>query len=410
MLNFNSFRQNTLVYSFIIAVAFIVILLLILLIIGVFLKKEYSKEAQSYFESDFLATSQNYQRASILLFALRQIVTFVSMTVLFMLVLKLFAGNYKPSILTALILILIFFVCLILITFLFSFYRGFIVEHRFGLSNHSVGSWLWDYLKSQAISLLISLGAFTGLYALIKYMPKYWWLLAWAGFVFFIIIGTYMAPVFIDPLFYKFKPLEDRVLRERVIGLADKAGIEVRDVLVADASTKTKKANAYFTGAGTTKRIVLYDNLVNDFTHKQTLAVVAHEMAHWKYAHILKSIAIASGISFAGFLFLFYVLRGLNIYDIRGVFLAIILINLLSFAILPAQHAISRRFETQADRKAQMLTGDYKTQIDLSVDLARSNLSMVEPHKIVKMILYTHPCVMERIHEAIQYEKEISGQ
>ncbi len=408
MLHLNAFRQHALIYAIIIALAFIVLMMLTLLIIGVFLKKEYSLDAQVYFDSDFLGIAQNYQRASIILFAVRQIVTFVFMALLFMLVLRIFSNHYRPSVPTALIVVLAFFVALIIITFLFSFYRGFIVEHRFGLSNHTVGSWLSDYLKSQAISLLINLGAFTGLYALIKYMPRYWWLISWAAIVVFIIIGTYISPVLIDPLFYKFKPLQDHVLKGRILDLADDAEIEVRDVLVADASTKTKKANAYFTGVGTTKRIVLYDNLIHDFSHEQTLAVVAHEMAHWKYAHIVKAIAIAAGFSFAALLFLGYIIKGLDIHDIRGVFLVIILFHLLSFAILPAQNAISRRFEVQSDRKAQMLTGDYKTQIDLSVDLSKSNLAMVEPNKIIRTILTTHPSAMQRINNAITWEKEIN--
>lgn len=409
MFNLNAFRQNMLIYSIIIAIVFIVIVLLLLLVIGVFLKKEYSEDAQSYFGSDFLTNSQSYQRISIILFVTRQVMTFASMAVLFIIVPRIFANNYKPPILIALTSILVFFVSLIIITFIFSFYRGFVIEHRFGLSNHTAVSWLSDYLKSQGISLLINMGAFTSLYALIKYIPKYWWLISWVVLVVFIIIGTYIAPVLIDPLFYKFKPLEDKVLKEKVIDIADKADIEVSDVLIADASTKTKKANAYFTGVGTTKRIVLYDNLINDFSHDQTLSVVAHEMAHWKYAHILKAIAIASGISLIGFLFLGYIIKGLNIYDIRSVFLVIILFNLVSFAILPAENAISRRFEVQADRKAQILTGDYQTQIDLTVNLARSNLSMVEPNKIVRTILHTHPSVMERINNAIKWKEDIDN-
>jgi STE24 endopeptidase len=406
MLQLNAFRHHALFYGIISALAFIVLVMLTLLIIGVFLKKQYSAEAQAYFDSDFLTIAQSYQRVSILLFVVRQIVTFVSMALLFMLVLQIFSNPYRPSVLTALIVILAFFVALIIITFIFSFYRGFIVEHRFGLSNHTVGSWLSDYLKSQVISLLINMGAFTGLYALIKYMPRYWWLISWAAIVVFIIIGTYVSPVLIDPLFYKFKPLHDHVLKGKVLELADDAEIKVRDVLVADASTKTKKANAYFTGVGATKRIVLYDNLIKDFSHEQTLAVVAHEMAHWKYAHIVKAIAIALGFSFAAMLFLGYIIKGLDIHDIRGVFLVIILFHLLSFAILPAQNAISRRFEVQADKKAQILTADYKTQVDLSVDLSRSNLAMVEPHKIIRTILYSHPSSMERINNAITWEKE----
>lgn len=395
------------IYILISAVAVAALVILLLLISGVFLKKDYSSDALRYFDKDFLDISYNYQKISVTIFVINQIISFSLMFLIFLLSFKIFSKNYRATLLAALISMLIFFLALIVMTFLFSYYRGFIIEHRFGLSNQTFNGWFADYLKSQSISLGINLAAFISIYALIIYIPRYWWVISWAVVVIFIILGTYIAPIVIDPLFYKFKPLENENLKEKIISISDKANVRVSAVLVADASTKTKTANAYFTGIGSTKRIVLYDNLLTGFSDEETLSVVAHEIAHWEYGHIIKSLAIACIISFIGFLLLGYIIKGLNLYDIRGLFLIIILFSIVSFTIMPLENAISRRFESQADKRAQMLTQNYKTRIDLSVNLAKSNLSMVEPDGIVKAILYSHPPVIERIKNAIKWEEEL---
>ncbi|GAI17064.1 unnamed protein product, partial [marine sediment metagenome] len=124
------------------------------------------------------------------------------------------------------------------------------------------------------------------------YIPKYWWIISSAVLAIFIVVITYLYPILIDPLFYKFEKLKDTNFQEQIINIAGKAGIEVKEVLVADASRKTNKANAYFTGIGGSKRIVVFDNLINNFSRKETLNVIAHEIGHWYNWHIFKSIII----------------------------------------------------------------------------------------------------------------------
>src|SRR5450830_684729 len=163
------------IYILISAVAVAALVILLLLISGVFLKKDYSSDALRYFDKDFLDISYNYQKISVTIFVINQIISFSLMFLIFLLSFKIFSKNYRATLLAALISMLIFFLALIVMTFLFSYYRGFIIEHRFGLSNQTFNGWFADYLKSQSISLGINLAAFISIYALIIYIPRYWW-------------------------------------------------------------------------------------------------------------------------------------------------------------------------------------------------------------------------------------------
>ena len=154
------------------------------------------------------------------------------------------------------------------------------------------------YLKSNAVSLVISVIIFTGFYALVKYFPLRWWVYAGVISIVLMLAGTYLYPLLIDPLFYRFEPMRDREMNTRILDMAEQAGIQVQEVLVADASRKTVKANAYFTGLGSSKRIVVYDTLLTGFSREEALAVIAHEIAHWKYSHIVKGIILSAQVYF----------------------------------------------------------------------------------------------------------------
>jgi STE24 endopeptidase len=261
--------------------------------------------------------------------------------------------------------------------------------------------WFSDYGKSKAIDIVISVGGMTGIYALMVYMPKYWWLISASAVAVFIIIAVYLYPVLIDPLFYKFKKLDDDKLEQEVFQVAEKAGIEIEEILIADASRRTVRANAYFSGIGNTKRVVLYDNLIDDFSREEVLNVIAHEAGHWKSSHVLKSIGMSIAGVFLGFFMLgFIISRAGFTGDIRTVFILIFITVIITFLMLPFQNMISRYFEKQTDEITLELTGGYETQISLMVRLAESNLSDVDPHPVVKYILYSHPPVMERISYA----------
>ena len=371
---------------------------LTILVVNLAVKPSYGPDTLKYFSGDFLSTASAYGRTSMILSIFSKVLSWAVMGIVLFIIWKYFTAGPRINILVAAGYITLFYILLSIILLPLSFYRGYTIEHQFGQSVQTVGMWFSDYGKSKAIDIIVSVGAMTGIYALLVYVPRYWWLIAASAMAVFIIIAVYLYPILIDPLFYKFKKLDDNKLQEEILGITKKAGIEVEEILIADASRRTIKANAYFTGVGNTRRIVLYDNLINNFSNEEILNVIAHEAGHWKYSHVLKSIGMSIVGGFLGFflLALLFSRAGLK-GDIRAVFILILIISLVTFLILPFQNMVSRYFEKQTDETALEITNGYDAQIALMVRLAESNLSNVEPHPVIKYILYSHPPIMERI-------------
>ncbi len=371
---------------------------LMILVVNLAVKPSYGPDTLKYFSSDFLSTASAYGRTSMILSITSKVLSWAVMGIVLFIIWKYFTAGPRVNILAAAGYITLFYILLSIILLPLSFYRGYTIEHQFGQSVQTVGMWFSDYGKSKAIDIIVSVGAMTGIYALLVYVPRYWWLIAASAMAVFIIIAVYLYPILIDPLFYKFKKLDDNKLQEEILGITKKAGIEVEEILIADASRRTIKANAYFTGVGNTRRIVLYDNLINNFSNEEILNVIAHEAGHWKYSHVLKSIGMSIIGGFLGFflLALLFSRAGLK-GDIRAVFILILIISMVTFLILPFQNMVSRYFEKQTDETALEITNGYDAQIALMVRLAESNLSNVEPHPAIKYILYSHPPIMERI-------------
>lgn len=381
------------------------LLIIAALFLGAYSRPAFSAEALALFDAGFLERAAGYQRASLQVSLARTLINWAGLAAL-----VLFGWNYfsrfRPPLLTAAACIALIFIALYLLTLPLDCYRGFVLEHRFGLSTQNFVSWLADYLKSNAVSLVISVIIFTGFYALVKYFPLRWWVYAGVISIVLMLAGTYLYPLLIDPLFYRFEPMRDREMNTRILDMAEQAGIQVQEVLVADASRKTVKANAYFTGLGSSKRIVVYDTLLTGFSREEALAVIAHEIAHWKYSHIVKGIILSAVQMFISLFLLFLVFKETGISgttamgsraDFRVVAVALLFFTLLSFVALPIQNAVSRSFERQADRAAIELTGSKELHVTLHRNLARANLGDVEPHPLVKAILYTHPSTLERI-------------
>jgi len=393
-----------LIWLVIISVSVVFLGVITIFVINVFYKPASSNEVLRYFDQDFLKRSSEYHKISLTISLVSKIITLFFMMAVLFIAWKYFSKTPRIPILMALTYIALFYVILQLILLPLSYYRGFIIEHRFGLSNQTLSMWFSDFIKSRAISFVISTGALTGIYALMVYLPKYWWQVSTVAFIIFIIIGTYLYPIIIDPLFYKFEKLEDNKLKSQIIDISRKAGIEIEDVLVADASRRTSRANAYFTGIGNSKRIVIFDNLLNKFTGQQTVAVIAHEIGHWHYKHIIKNIIMGSALGVLA-VFLLQIILGKAglVGDFKAILLIILLMSTLSFITVPVQNTISRFFEKQADEFALKLTEDPEIQVSLTVKLASSNLSNVCPHPLIKVLLYSHPSTMERIKQAEQF-------
>lgn len=283
-------------------------------------------------------------------------------------------------------------------------YGGYIRERAYGLSTQSVGGWFTDWGKGFLVQALLLLPTISLIYLLIRRDPVRWFLPAGVGVGGLVLLLTFLAPILLDPLFHNFTPLEDQELKSRVLRLAERAGIPVEQVLVADASRRTVKANAYVTGLGETKRIVLYDTLLKRAAPEEVEVVLAHEMGHRLHHHIWKGVGLSILAAFLGLGITSVVLRwgavrGVMVHpaDPAGLPLFILALLTLTLLILPIQNSISRHFERQADLSALHLSRNREAYIKVEVDLARSNLADITPPRWAVLLLYTHPPVLERI-------------
>ena len=296
-----------------------------------------------------------------------------------------------------------------IVTLPLGYYVGFLREHAYGLSTQTQAGWFLDRAKAALITLALAVPMGVVLSLLWRRYPGRWVLPAWGLGSAVIILLVALAPIVIDPLFNTIRPLQRPDLRERVLALAARAGIPVDQVYELDASRRTRKGNAYFTGLGHTKRIVLYDTLIAGSTPEEVELVLAHEIGHWQRAHIWKGI----GLSILGLGILLWCgartlewaagRGGFHLAgpaDIAGLPLFLLVCSVLSLASLPIQNAISRTFERQADLTSLELTQDPTDFIRAEVTLARSNLSDLDPPAPIVWLLYSHPPVAERIRMA----------
>ncbi len=306
----------------------------------------------------------------------------------------------------------LFLLILSMATFPIRLYLGYLHEHAYGLSNQSLRDWLVDDVKANALGFVMLLPLAVLLYFFIRRFPNWWWAVDALCAAALIVIFVHLSPVLIEPIFFKCSQIKDQEIVDRFRELASKAGIRTSGVFKINASHKTRKVNAYFTGLGNTKRIVVYDNLLSDFTPEESEVVLAHEIGHWKEHHIWKSILISS---VGTFLTLFLMATMLKSAVVRGTFgirsiadplglpfMLLIFIS-LNFLTLPIQNAISRHFEREADMASLELTDDPGTFIEVERKLGRINLADVVPPLPVKLFLYTHPPVLERIRMAEDY-------
>ncbi len=220
----------------------------------------------------------------------------------------------------------------------------------------------------------------------------------------------------IEPLFNKFTPVEDGSLKSRIVGLASRAGINVSKVLKMDQSKRSRHTNAYFTGIGRTKRIILFDTLLEAMMPDEVLAVLAHEIGHWKRHHLLKGLLLTAAVSLA---FFFCAYQALSRHLLDTLFalrvdafpakavIAGFFAGMLSFLFTPAMNAFSRSLEREADRFSCGLKGDGEALINALVKLSRDNLSNLYPHPLYALFHYSHPPVPERIRYIREHcEKE----
>ncbi len=294
----------------------------------------------------------------------------------------------------------------------FSLYFTFSIENKYGFNRMTYRLWIADFLKSTVLSVvLLSIVVLAGLW-LVSWSVRFWWFWVWCFSLAFSLFITYVSPYVIAPLFNKFTPLEDADLREGVVLLASKAGIKVSKVLKMDESKRSRHTNAYFTGIGRTKRIVLFDTLLESMNRDEILAVLAHEIGHWKRWHLLKGLVLIQAFSLV---ILFLAFQGLSsdflstLFGIReDTFFAkavvvAFLAGMLSFLLKPLLGGFSRRLEREADRFSCDIEGRGESMISALVKLSKENLSNLCPHPLYALFHYTHPPVLQRIQEIREY-------
>lgn len=287
-------------------------------------------------------------------------------------------------------------------------YYSFRLEQRYQLSNQNLKGWAWDQVKEFLVGAVLASVLVELLYFIIREFPQHWWVVAWLGFLGVSVLLAQLAPILLFPIFYKFEPLQDEDLKLRLIRLGERAGTRVRGVYKWHLSEKSKKANAALTGLGNTRRIILADTLLADYSADEIEAVLAHELGHHVHRHILQGIAVQAAVTFLGFWAanwaLQYAVHRLHMFETLSDFanlplLALIFV-LLSFVLMPALNAFSRRNERQADRYAFENIADVSSFVSSMNKLADQNLAERTPSRWVEWWFHSHPAISRRIAAA----------
>ncbi len=288
-----------------------------------------------------------------------------------------------------------------------AFYAGFLLERRYGLSNETFPRWAGDEVKALAFGLVLGSGAAAILYAIIRLRPDTWWLPAGTAFTLLVVGLTNLAPVLLLPLFYTVKPLSHDSLRARLLALAGRAGASVVGAYEWGLAAKTKKANAALAGLGRTRRILVSDTMLSEYSEEEIEAVLAHELAHHVHHDIWKGIALETVLIFAGFFLAARILAAAVVplgltgpSDVAGLPILLLAAGAVSLVMVPAALAMSRAYERSADRFALDLTGNPAAFIAAMRRLGAQNLAEDDPSKLTQWLFYSHPPIRERIAAA----------
>jgi len=297
----------------------------------------------------------------------------------------------------------------------FSLYDAFVIEENYGFSTITPKLWASDLLKGLLVSAILMALLLCPLLGLIYYAKNTWWLWVWVLFISFQLLVLWLYPLIIAPLFNKYGPIKDHNLEERIFSIAKKAGIEIRGIYQVDAGKRSRHTNAYFTGIGKTKRIVLYDTLLKSHTTEEILSVLAHEIGHLKKRHIIKQLMLTQIVSFFALYIAYRLIEWPVIYKTFGfeesipyvgLLLLAVLFKPISFFFTPVWSAISRRFERQADDYSYLLLKTTRPLCSALRQLAKDNLANLFPHPLFAWFYYSHPPLTERIARLQEIEKE----
>jgi len=300
-----------------------------------------------------------------------------------------------------------------LLTLPFSIYHTFVIEERFDFNKTTPRTFLVDKIKGLGLAALLGAALLSGILALFEYAGYYAWIYCWIAVTVFSLILQYVAPTWIMPLFNKFTPVESGELKEAILNYARSVDFPIKNVLVMDGSRRSSKSNAFFTGFGHNKRIALFDTLIEKHTVPELVAVLAHEIGHYKKKHILQSTII--NILHSGVLFfvLSIFLSSPGLYDAfyieqQSIYTGILFFGLLytplEMVLSVIMNALSRRNEYEADRFAAETIQRPQHLIESLKKLHAGNLSNLTPHPFYVFLNYSHPPLLERIHAILQYK------
>jgi STE24 endopeptidase len=288
----------------------------------------------------------------------------------------------------------------------FDYYHTFKIEEKYGFNTNTVKAWIVDHLKSIIIAIILFSILLSFLLFIIRNTGELWWLVAWIFFISFQLLMVVLYPTLIAPVFNKFEPVKDKELEHAIRELAEKEGLRIKDILQMDAGKRSRHTNAYFTGLGKTKRIVLFDTLIASHSRDEILAVLAHEIGHLKLGHIKKMILMITVTSLIVFFLISKVLKWGLLYtsfgfqsmpEYAGLLLIGFMLEPVGFFLSPLSMARSRKHEREADEYAYRLIKNGAPFINALKKMAADNLSNLRPHPLYVRFHYSHPPILERI-------------
>jgi STE24 endopeptidase len=289
----------------------------------------------------------------------------------------------------------------------FDFYGGFLLEHKFSLSNQTALGWLKKSVKKESLSLLILLIAGQTVYFFLRHFPNHWWLPATAAWLLLTIVLAKITPALIIPLFYKCNPLAEGELKERLLKLGETCGVGIREVFEVRLSRETRKANAAVAGLGKGRRILLGDTLSKNYSDEEIEAIFAHELGHIRLFHTWKILGFGAVVSLASFYITFLLFEaGVSflafneIYNIAAFPLLVLILMAAGLTLLPIQQGYLRHLEKQADIFAINHIQNKQSFVSAMTKLANQNLSDPSPSRWEELLLYDHPPISKRLRYA----------
>lgn len=376
------------------------------------LTKELPGEFEGVYDEDTYARSQEYTKVR---------TRFGFVTTAFDLLLLLgfwFSGGFNwldeivrswefGELATGIIYISLLLIAKSVISLPFSIYSTFVIEERFGFNKTTPKTFIMDLLKGLLLGGVIGIPLLAGILAFFMYTGEWAWLYAWVAVTVFTLMMQYVAPTWIMPLFNKFTPLEEGELRTAIENYTEKVDFPLQGLFVIDGSKRSSKSNAFFTGFGRNKRVALYDTLIENHTVQELVAVLAHEIGHYKKKHIIKGMLISVIHTGVLFFLLSVFLNAQGLYEAFYMEQMSVYTGLIFFGMLysPIEMILSvfmqmssRKHEYEADEYAAYTTGQPDDMISTLKKLSKDNLSNLTPHPLYVFLNYSHPPVLQRIN------------